>query len=60
MKEVIDIVKKWRGQSVVNADPFDPPSYVFKSQSDAVNASREISSLGLTTVKLDKVVSLMY
>lgn len=59
MKEVIDIVKKWRGQSVVNADPLDPPSYVFKSQSDAAGASKEISSLGITTVKLDKVISLM-
>jgi hypothetical protein len=59
MKEVIDIVKKWRGQTVENSDPVDPPSYIFKSQSDATGASKEISSLGITTVKLDKVISLM-
>lgn len=59
MKEVINIVKKWGGHVMTNINHDDPPSYVFKNQSDAVNASREISSLGLTTVKLDKVVSLM-
>jgi hypothetical protein len=59
MKEVISIVYKWRGLSVVNANPLDPPSYVFKSQSDAAGASKEISSLGITTVKVDKVISLI-
>lgn len=60
MKEVINIVKKWGGHALVNIEPSDPPSYIFKNQSDAVNASREISSLGLTTVKLNNVVSLMH
>ena len=59
MKQVVDIVRKWRGQIVVDSNPLDPPSYIFKSQSDATGASKEISSLGITTVKLDKVVTLM-